>query len=248
MKFGSLMLGTCLTLMVTVAQAEAIADGNFSGWSFGSYGMGGSAKVAVEPAGGNPGARLRVTTATLPSDTAYATAVKTDFVTNAPLAGVRFTLTLGVRSGDGASDDGQAIALLVEQNGTLYALPVGTTSVHANFATLPFSGTLAAGSFTRVAGNGPAQPVLDGSAATRFGFAAGNSGSLTLTQYYDNFGLDIVSPRAAELAPTKSVASIPTLSESTLVLLSALLAMTGIACRRRQRRGREPGSRGPRHS
>ena len=235
MKFGSLMLGTCLTLMVTVAQAETIADGTFAGWRFGSYGVGGSATAVVEPTGGSPGARLRVTTATLPADTAYATAIKPDFVTKAALAGARFTLTLSVLSGGGAFGDGQAIALLLEQNGALYALPVGITSVQGNFATLPFSGTLTAGPFTRVAGGGPTQPVLDGSVETRFGFAAGNSGSLTLTQYFDNFGLDIVSPRAAAVAPIESVASVPTLSEGALVLLSALLAMAGMGWQRRQR-------------
>ena len=237
MKFGSLMLGTCLTLMVTVAQAEAIADGNFSGWSFGTYGVGGSATVTVEATGGNPGTQLKVTTATMPSDTAYATAVKADFVTIAPLAGARFTLTLGVRSGAGAFGDGQAIALLVEQNGSLYALPVGTTSVQESFATLSFGGTLTAGSFTRVTGGGPVRPVLDGSVVTRFGFAAGNSDSLALTQYYDNFGLGIVSVRGPDLQPVETAASIPTLSEGALVLLSALLAMAGMGWQRRQRRG-----------
>jgi hypothetical protein len=236
MKFGSLVLGTCLTLMVTVARAETIADGDFSGWHFGSYGVGGSARAVVEPAGGSPGARLNVTTATLPADTVYATAVKTDFATTAPLAGTRFTLTLGVLSGDGAFGDGQAIALLVEQNGALYALPLGATSLQGRFATLPYSGTLTAGSFTRVAGGGPAQPVLDGGVATRFGFAAGNSDSLTSTQYYDNFGLELVSPRAAAVAEIDSVAAIPTLSDSALVLLSALLAIAGMGWHRRQRR------------
>ena len=235
MKLGSLVLGTCLALMATVVRAEAIADGNFSGWRFGSYGVGGSAMVVVEAAGGNPGARLRVTTATLPADTVYATAIKPDFVTNAALAGARFTLTLGVLSGDGAFGAGQAIALLVEQNGSVYALPVGTTSVQTNFATLPFSGTLTAGAFSRVAGGGPTKPVLDGSVATSFGFAAGNFDSLSLTQYYDNFGLEIVSPRAAAVAPVDAVASVPTLSEGAIVLLSALLAMAGMGWQRRQR-------------
>ena len=233
MKFASLMLGTCLALMVTVARAEVIADGDFSGWRFGAYGVGGSARAVVEPAGGNPGARLKVTTATLPADTAYATAIKPDFVTRAPLAGARFTLTLGVLSGDGAFGDGQAIALLIEQNGTVYALPVGTTAVRERFAALPFSGTFTAGAFTRVAGGGPAQPVLDGSAATRFGFAAGNSDSLTLTQYYDNFGLEVIGLRAAAVAPIDSVAAIPTLSESALIVLSALMAMAGMGWQRR---------------
>ena len=234
MKFASLMLGTCLALMASMARAEVIVDGDFSGWSFGSYGVGGSAAAVVEPAGGNPGARLRVTTATLPTDTAYATAIKTDFATNAPLAGARFTLTLGVLSGGGAFGDGQTIAFLVEQNGAVYALPVGSTSVQPRFAALPFSGTLTAGTFSRVAGSGPAQPVLDGSVATRVGFAAGNSGSLTSTQYYDNFGLQIVSPRAAAVALTEPAAAIPTLSGGALVLLSALLALAGMGWQRRQ--------------
>jgi hypothetical protein len=238
MKFATLVLGTCLSLLVNSASANTIADGDFSGWSLGSYGVGGSAGAVVEPAGGNPGARLRVTTATLPADTVYATAVKVDSVTLAPLAGARFTLSLGVLSGDGAFGDGQAIALLLEQNGALYALPLGTTAVQAGFAVLPFSGTLTAGAFAHVAGAGPALPVLDGSVATRFGFAAGNSASLTQTQYYDNFNLELVLPRAAAAAALDPAAPIPTLSESAIVLLSALLAIAGMGWQRRQRRER----------
>jgi hypothetical protein len=110
--------------------------------------------------------------------------------------------------------------------------------VQGHFAALPFSGTLTADSFTRVAGSGAAQPLLDGSVATQFGFAAGNSDSLALTQYYDNFGLEIVAPRATAVAQVQSVATVPTLSEGALVALSALLAVAGMGRRRRR-----PGSR-----
>jgi hypothetical protein len=234
MKFGSLMLGMCLALSFTVARAEAVSDGDFTDWKFGAYGIGGSASATVEPAGGNPGRRLKVTTVTMPAETAYATALKSDYVTRAPLDGARFSLSLGVRSGDGAYGDGQSIALLLEQDGSLYALSLGNTSVPANFATLPFSGTLTAGSFTRVAGGGPAQPALGGGVATRFGFAAGNADSLTSTQYYDNFALDVVAPRAAIAVPVQAQ-SIPTLSGLGLALLSALLALAGMGWQRRRR-------------
>lgn len=193
-----------LVLAAAPAAAQVVSDGDFSAWVFGSFGTGGSASMTREPTGGNPGARLNVTTSTA-SSTAFGTGLKTDFQTTAPLEGLAFTLSLDVLSGKGAFGQGNAIQLLVEQAGTIYTLSLGVTNVQASFTTLQFPGVLNAASFARQSGAGPATPVFNGSVATRFGFAAGNSLSSPLTQYYDNFALTI-----AGLTPTPSPTAIAT--------------------------------------
>jgi hypothetical protein len=119
----------------------------------------------------------------------------------------------------------------VEQGGTIYGLPVGITGFPlATFTTLNFSGTFTAASFTRVIGAGPVTPIFDGSVATTFGFAAGNSNSNTLTHYYDNFRLNISTL-------SSNAAAIPTLSEGALLVLGSLLpaAAMSVQLRRRKR-------------
>ena len=59
-----------------------------------------------------------------------------------------------------------------------------------NWDTLAFNGTFNAASFTRLIGAGAVLPDFSGGVATQFGFAAGNTNSGTLTQYYDNFRLE----------------------------------------------------------
>jgi hypothetical protein len=215
-----------LALCAVGAQAAVVFnDGDFTNWSFGSTATnGGSATAVVEAAGGNPGARVNVTTVTpAPADTAGGTALKNDYSTTGILTGTPFTLTLDVLSGAGAFGDGQGIYLLVEQSGSLYVAGLGVTGVRASFTTLAFPGTFSAASFTRISGAGPATPNLGGGTVTRFGFVAANTGSSTLTQYYDNVRLDIapvvVPPPASQ--PT----GIPTLSEWSLIGLALLLAL-----------------------
>lgn len=194
-----------LSVVLAAASAAAlvVTDGDFSTWVFGSFGTG-TASATRETSGGNPGARINVTTSTS-STTAFGTALKTDFQTTAPLEGLAFTLSLDVLSGAGAFGQGQAIQLLVEQGGTIYTQSLNITNVQASFTTLQFPGVLNSGSFARQIGAGPATPVFNGTVATRFGFAAGNSLSPPLTQYYDNFNLDI-----AGLTPTPSPTAIAT--------------------------------------
>jgi hypothetical protein len=155
--------------------AVVINDGDFVGWIFGSYTVNaGTASVTLEAAGGNPGARLNVTTVTPgASDTATGTAIKPDYSTSAILAGTPFTVTFDVLSGAGAFGQGQGVALLVEQGGAVYATSLGVTNVQASFTTLSFGGTFNAASFTLVSGSGPATPDFSGATATRFGLAAG---------------------------------------------------------------------------
>jgi hypothetical protein len=80
-------------------------DGEFLIWSFDSTGGGGSA--AREDSGGNPGARLRISTSA-PSGTNTVTAIKDDFTTNIPFEGDTFTFSVDFLSGEGAAGDGQS--------------------------------------------------------------------------------------------------------------------------------------------
>ena len=97
------------------AHAGVITDGDFSAWSFGATG---TATVTRELSGGNTGERLNITTVSGPA--VYGTAIKSDFSSTSALAGAPFTLTVDVLSGPGAFGQGQAIQLLVEQNGSTY--------------------------------------------------------------------------------------------------------------------------------
>ena len=232
MRVATAFLATLLMAAASTASAVVVVnDGDFSGWILGSYGVGGgTATTLVEPAGGNPGARLNVTTVTSGlSQTAFGTAVKPDFSSSAPLTGTSFVVRFDVLSGAGAFGQGQAVQLLVEQGGLLYAMPIGVTGVVGAFTTVSLGGTFNPASFSLVSGAGPAVPNLGGGTATRFGLAAGNTNSATLTQYYDNFVLDLAT--APPAAPPGS--AIPTMSTWALVLLAMLLG-TMAALRRRR--------------
>jgi len=222
MKLIRLVAAIGAAIIASSLQAQTvITDGDFTNFSFGSHGTGvATATVVREAAGGNPGARLNITTITTFTDVAFGTAIKNDFSTNVPLAGTSFTLSLDVLSGAGGFGQGQAIELLVEQNGTVYATPLGITGFPRNFDTVTFIGVFNAASFTRVIGAGPLTPAFNGSVTTRFGFAGGNLNSLTLTQYYDNFRLVI----AAVAAPPLPTAPIPTLSTWGTIILAGLMA------------------------
>jgi hypothetical protein len=170
----------------TPAHALAIVDGDFLDWSFSATG---TATASVEAAGGNPGARINVTTVSGP--VVYGTAIKNDFATTAALEGAGFTLSLDVLSGPGAFGQGQLILMLVEQAGSIYGRVLTITGFPRNFDTVPFASSFDAAAFPRLLGAGAATPDFSGGTETRFGFAAGNSLSNTLTQYYDNFTLEI---------------------------------------------------------
>jgi len=174
----------------SLPNAQLVVDGDFSTWTFGATG---TATVTREGAGGSSGARLNVTTVS--GAAVYGTAINSDFSSDVPLAGVPFALLLDVRSGPGAFGQGQGIELVVEQNGTIYGTSLGVTGFpHGSFDPITFSGTLNAESFTRLLGEGPSTPQFDGTVLTRFGFAAGNASSGTLTQYYDNVVLELMTP------------------------------------------------------
>lgn len=61
-------------------------DGDFFDWSFSATG---TATASVEAAGGNPGARINVTTVS--GATVFGTAIKNDFDTTVALEGTEFT-------------------------------------------------------------------------------------------------------------------------------------------------------------
>jgi hypothetical protein len=191
---------TLLALLAAVlvgAPLQALAgivftDGEFTNWSFGSHGNS-SVGVGRQVSGGNPGARVAISTSTFTGATGYGFGVKDDYSTTAALDGTGFTLTLDVLAGTGVIGDGQGIQLVVEQGGSIYATNLGITGVRASFTTLSFNGTLNPGSFQRVQGSGPLQPSFTGGVATRFGFAAGNTLSPAMEQYYDNVRLNLAA-------------------------------------------------------
>jgi hypothetical protein len=225
------LLGSFLSPAVLAVDVTDCCDWS-SGWSFSSYAFGaGSATATVEPSGGNPGARLNVTTVTpTGADTAFATAILTTTTLPAPVSGSPFTLHIDALSGAGGFGQGQGVQLLVRQGSATYATSLGITGFPLNaFTTLTFSGTLTPGIFNLVIGSGPATPAFDGSTPTQFGFAAGNNMSATLTQYYDNFRLTV----SAGGGPPVATATIPTLSQWSLAALACLVA--GVALLRRGR-------------
>lgn len=172
----------------TSTEAAVITDGDFSMWSFGSVG---TATVSREDTDGNPGARLNITTVSGPQ--AFGTAIKSDFSTNLSLAGNTFELQLDVLSGPGSFDEGQRIYLLVEQNSSIYGASLDITGFPLNWDTLSFTGSFLESSFSLLSGSGSTTPDFSGGINTYFGFAGANSISGTLTQYYDNFSLDIAA-------------------------------------------------------
>jgi hypothetical protein len=219
-------VATVAAAWVSVAGAITISDPtDWAGaWAFSSVNLGGvgTASATVEAAGGNPGPRLNITTVT-PTvfDQAHGLALYQGASTVAPLTGTPFVMQFGVLSGAGAFGQGQEIWILVEQAGSIYFQSLGVTGFPLNaFTTQNYNGAFNPGGFNRIVGAGPATPAFDGVTATRYGFAAGNSGSATLTQYYDNWNLTFVLP----VAP---VAAVPVMPPALLAFLAALLAVAG---------------------
>jgi IPTL-CTERM motif len=233
--FAPAVAAVATALWVSLASAITISDPTdwASGWVYSTVEVAGAgtASFTVEPAGGNPGARLNSTTVTpTGADTAFGAALYQAVTVVAPLSGTAFVMRLDVLSGPGGFGQGQAVQALVGQGGSLYQTPLGITGFPLNsFTTLTFNGTFTAGAFTKVSGPGPATPSFDGVTPTSFGFAVGNNMSATLTQYYDNWNITVTLP-----GPVGNVV-IPTLSNGSLLLLTALVALAGFAAWRRRR-------------
>jgi hypothetical protein len=222
-------------LWVSLASAITISDPTdwTSGWVYSTVEVAGAgtASFTVEPAGGNPGARLNSTTVTpTGADTAFGAALYQAGTVAAPPSGTAFVMRLDVLSGPGDFGQGQAVQALVGQGGSIYQTPVGITGFPLNsWTTITYNGTFTAGAFTKVSGPGPPTPSFDGVTPTSFGFAVGNNMSATLTQYYDNWNTTF-----ALAGPVGNV-PIPALSNGSLLLLTVLVALAVFAARRRRR-------------
>jgi hypothetical protein len=234
--FAPAVAAVATAMWVSFASAITISDPSdwASGWVYSTIEVAGAgtASFTVLPTGGNPGARLNSTTVTpTGADTALSAALYQAVSVVAPLSGTAFVMRVDVLSGPGGFAQGQAVQALVSQGGSLYQTPLGVTGFPLNsFTTLTFNGTFTAGAFTKVSGPGPATPSFDGVTPTTFGFAVGNTMSATLTQYYDNWNITVTLP-----APVVNNVAVPTLSNSSLLLLTALVALAGFAAWRRRR-------------
>jgi hypothetical protein len=221
-------------LWVGIASAVTISDPSdwTSGWAYSTVVVAGvgTAVFTVEPAGGNPGARLNSTTVTpTGADTAFNAAHFQAVTVPAPPSGTPFAMQIDVLSGAGAFGQGQAVQILVGQGGSLYQSQLGITgSGFGSFTTLTFNGSFTAGLFTKISGPGAATPSFDGVTATTFGFVTGNTQSATLTQYYDNWNVTYALPVQVSATP------VPALSDGLLLLLAMLVALTAFAARRRR--------------
>jgi hypothetical protein len=202
----AVVLSTVLVALSSTAHGEIIADGDFSNWNFNATG---TATVTREPTDGHPGARLNISTVS--GALVYGIAIKTDSLISRPLEGGAFTLSLDVLSGPGAFGEGQSISFVVAQNSTLYSTPLRDTHVHNDWDTMMFGGPFAGSVFTRLTGSGPDQPDFTSGVPTFFGFAGSNSSSGNLTQYYDNFRLEIFSQCMVPEPSTWAMLSLGTL-------------------------------------
>ena len=197
----TLSLFASAALFIPSASAVTIIDGDFSTWALGSAGVGTGYAIS-DSTSGNPGARLYVFTNATTNAFVMATAIKTDFLLTSPIANQQFSLSLDVLSGSQAFGEGQAIWLLMEQGGSIYADQVGVTGYPHNYDTVTFSDTFIESNFVRLTGSGSNTPDFTTGIPTHVGFGAGNFISQT-DQYYDNFRLNIVpEPSAAFLLST----------------------------------------------
>ena len=188
MKLASFLF--FLAAITQSASAMAIIDGEFTSWDFSSTGVG-TGYVIRDAGDGNPAPRIYIYTDATTNAFMMATAIKADSSFNLPIADQQFSLSLDVLSGSLAFGEGQAIWLLLRQNGTIYANYLGVTGYPHYFDTVTFTDTFAESNFFRLTDSGPLSPDLSGATATQFGFGAGNFISRT-DHYYDNFRLNIV--------------------------------------------------------
>jgi hypothetical protein len=230
----STLVAAIAATWVSAAAAITISDPSdwASGWALSGVTLGGvgTATAVVEATSGNPGQRLNVTTVTpVVADVAFGLALYQNTATAAPLAGTAFSMQFDVLGGAGAFGQGQAIMILVEQAGTVYYQQLGVTGFPiASFTTQTYNGAFNAASFTRVIGAGPLTPSFDGVTPTHYGFGAGNSGSATLTQYYDNWSVTFAQPVLASVP-------VPVLPAALLAFLTLILGVAGLRSLRRSR-------------
>ncbi|MBM4115925.1 MAG: hypothetical protein FJ252_08655 [Phycisphaerae bacterium] len=176
-------LAIVLALTAPASASFVLSDGDFSQWSYSTFG---TATPTVLDSGGNPGARLQVTTVSGSGSGVMAVYVP---AVNLGLEGTSFSWSLDVLRGPGSFGQGQAISLIIQQGDSIFADYLYITGVQSTWTTQTFNGTLNAANFTRLTGTGSLD--LSGSVSSRFGFSASNSSSGTLTQFYDNWSLTL---------------------------------------------------------
>ncbi|MBM4111071.1 MAG: hypothetical protein FJ254_06925 [Phycisphaerae bacterium] len=176
-------LSIVLALTAPASASFVLSDGDFSQWSYSTFG---TATPTVLDSGGNPGARLQVTTVSGSGSGVMAVYVP---AVNLGLEGTSFSWSLDVLRGPGSFGQGQGISLIIQQGDSIFADYLYITGVQSTWTTQTFNGTLNAANFTRLTGTGSLD--LSGSVSSRFGFSASNSSSGTLTQFYDNWSLTL---------------------------------------------------------
>jgi len=176
-------LAIVLALTAPASASFVLSDGDFSQWSYSTFG---TATPTVLDSGGNPGARLQVTTVSGSGSGVMAVYVP---AVNLGLEGTSFSWSLDVLRGPGSFGQGQAISLIIKQGDSIFADYLYITGVQSTWTTQTFNGTLNAANFTRLTGTGSLD--LSGSVSSQFGFSASNSNSGTLTQFYDNWSLTL---------------------------------------------------------
>ena len=173
----------------TISHGPYVYDGDFGNWEFSSVA---TATAFVEESNGNPDARINITTvSTIHGVSAAGLAINLDYSTKRHLAHNEFVVGLDVLSGPGAHRDGQRIFLLVKQNGDIYRTNLGVTGYPCYWDTFTWTGSLVDTTFDHIVGDGPEFPDFTGGVETFFGFSAWNHISGVLTQYYDNFTLEL---------------------------------------------------------
>jgi hypothetical protein len=156
--------------------------------------------MGLEASGGNPGARLNVTTMTGMTHTgsgitesAWGIGVNPNWTISQPLNGTQFTVGYDVIAGAGSFGQGQSVGLIVQQGSACYLDITSTpvTGFETSWTTESFTGAFDATNFRLQTGTGPSQPDFSGATPTTFGFTAFNGDSGTVNQYYDNISVTI---------------------------------------------------------
>ena len=170
---------------LTASASVLLTDGDFSAATLSNFGTTTTSLLAT---GGNPGARIQVTTV---SGSSTGGLVINGTAVTGLLEGASFEFGLSVLKGSGSFGQGQAVGLVIKQGSTVWVSFLYNTGVRSSWTAQTASGTLRAADFNRVAGSATGGPVLNGSVTSYFGFYASNANSGTLTQYYDNWSLNI---------------------------------------------------------
>ena len=214
-------------------ETMTFSDGDFAEWSFGELSSSNSSATAsVAETSGNPLPSITVTTRT--GSIAWGWAINEAAVWNPSIHGPISTISLDidVKSITGWGQ-GQALRLVVEQEGRLYFGPDPGVSHNTGSSSTWHTvsgGPLLAEDFVHMTGPWSWDPgenpdFSSGGAPLQFGFAAGNANSGTYTQLYDNWSM--------------SLDVIPEPSTTMMMLGGGVVALSACGLWPRGRRGRQ---------